>query len=104
MPPSYIHKELTAAQKDTIRRWVAEGAKYEGHWAYQPIRRPDVPEIAKPLAPIRNPIDNFVQARLAHEGLTPSPEADRRTVIRRVTLDLTGLPPTPQETEAFVND
>src|SRR5437016_9803166 len=62
MPPNYAHKELTAAQKETIRRWVAEGAKYEGHWAYQPVKRPAVPEIAKPMAPIRNPIDAFVQA------------------------------------------
>src|SRR5581483_6586387 len=104
MPPKYAHKDLTAAQKDTIRRWVAEGAKYEGHWAYQPIKRPEVPEIASPSAPIHNPIDAFVQARLAKEGLTPSPEADRRTLIRRVSLDLTGLPPTPREVDAFVND
>jgi hypothetical protein len=104
MPPAYAHKDLTQAQKDTIRQWVAEGAKYEGHWAYQPIERPAVPEISKPLAPIHNPIDNFIQARLAKEGLTPSPEADRRTLIRRVSLDLTGLPPTPREIDAFVND
>ena len=86
---------LTAAQKDTIRRWVAEGAVYEGHWAYQPVKRPPVPDVPDAKAPIRNPIDNFIQARLAREQLTPSPEADRRTLIRRVTLDLTGLPPTP---------
>jgi Protein of unknown function (DUF1553)/Protein of unknown function (DUF1549)/Planctomycete cytochrome C len=104
MPPNYAHKELTPAQKDTIRRWVVEGAKYEGHWAYQAVKRPVVPEIAKPLAPIRNPIDNFIQARLEHDGLTPSPEADRRTLIRRVSLDLTGLPPAPREIDAFVND
>ncbi len=104
MPPQFAHKELTAAQKDTIRRWVAEGAVYEGHWAYQPVKRPPVPEIADAKAPLRNPIDNFIQARLAREGLTPSPEADRRTLIRRVTLDLTGIPPTPEEAEAFLND
>jgi hypothetical protein len=104
MPPNYAHKDLTPAQKDTIRRWVAEGAKYEGHWAYQPVKRPATPEIASPQAPIHNPIDAFIQARLASQGLTPSPEADRRTLIRRVSLDLTGLPPTPAETAAFVND
>jgi hypothetical protein len=104
MPPNYAHKDLTPAQKDTIRRWVAEGAKYEGHWAYQPIKRPAVPEIAQPQAPIRNPIDAFIQARLAREGLKPAPEADRRTLIRRVSLDLTGLPPTLREVDAFVND
>lgn len=97
MPPPSAHKELTAAQKATIRQWVAEGAKYEGHWAYQPVTRETAPAGL-------NPIDYFIQARLAKEGLKPSPEADRRTLIRRVTLDLTGLPPTPEEVEAFVKD
>ncbi|HTT62314.1 MAG TPA: PSD1 and planctomycete cytochrome C domain-containing protein [Bryobacteraceae bacterium] len=104
MPPKYAEKVLTEAQKDTIRRWVAEGAVYEGHWAYQPVARPPVPAMADPKAPLRNPIDNFIQARLAREQLTPSPEADRRTLLRRATLDLTGLPPTPQEAAAFLND
>ncbi|MGO4885260.1 MAG: PSD1 and planctomycete cytochrome C domain-containing protein [Bryobacteraceae bacterium] len=104
MPPKYAEKTLTAAQKETIRRWVAEGAVYEGHWAYQPVKRPPVPEVADAKAPIRNPIDNFIQTRLAQAGLTPSPEADRRTLVRRVTLDLTGIPPTPEEAEAFLND
>jgi hypothetical protein len=104
MPPKYAEKTLTDAQKETIRRWVAEGAVYEGHWAYQPVKRPPVPEVADAKAPIRNPIDNFIQARLAREGLTPSPEADRRTLLRRVTFDLTGISPTPQEADAFLND
>jgi hypothetical protein len=104
MPPKYAEKVLTDAQKETIRRWVAEGAVYEGHWAYQPVQRPPVPEVPDPKAPIRNPIDNFIQARLAREQLTPSPEADRRTLLRRVTLDLTGIPPTPQEAAAFLAD
>ena len=96
MPPAFAHKELTAAQKDTIRRWVAEGAKYEGHWAYQPVQRTSTGQ--------GNPIDWFIRQRLAREGLQPSPEADRRTLIRRVTLDLTGLPPTPEEVAAFLKD
>jgi hypothetical protein len=104
MPPQYAEKVLTDAQKDTVRRWVAEGAAYEGHWAYQPVKRPPVPEVAAAKAPIRNPIDNFIQARLAREQLTPSPEADRRTLLRRVALDLTGIPPTPQEADRFLND
>jgi hypothetical protein len=105
MPPKWAHKELTAKQKELIKRWVAEGAKYEGHWAYQPVRRPAIPEISeRSSAPIRNPIDAFIRARLAREGLLPSPEADRRTLIRRVSLDLTGIPPTPQEVAAFVSD
>jgi hypothetical protein len=97
MPPSFAHKELTQAQKETIRQWVAEGAKYEGHWAYQPLQRPAPPRPG-------NPIDAFIQDRLAREGLPSSPEADRRTLIRRVTLDLTGLPPTPEEVAAFNKD
>jgi hypothetical protein len=99
MPPVYAHKELTATQKETIRRWVAEGAQYEGHWAYMPATRPPVPK-----SPAHNPIDGFIQERLAKEGLKPSPEADPRTLIRRVTLDLTGLPPSPEETETFIKD
>src|SRR4051794_32274025 len=98
MPPGTIHKELTGAQKNTIRQWVAEGAKYEGHWAYQPVQR-----VAPPAGAV-NPIDAFIRARLEREGLKPSPEADRRTLIRRVSFDLTGVPPTPAETAAFVVD
>ncbi len=104
MPPGFAHKELTQQQKETIKRWVAEGAQYEGHWAYQAVKRPPVPEIADPKAPIRNPIDAFIQERLAKDGLSPAPEADRRTLLRRVTFDLTGLPPTPAEMAAFVAD
>lgn len=102
MPPSFAHKELTDKQKATIRQWVAEGAQYEGHWAYTPIRRPPVPEVSG--GTVRNPIDAFIQERLAREGLKPSAEADRRTLLRRVTLDLNGVPPTPEELDAFVQD
>jgi len=102
MPPPYIHKELTPAQKQTMREWVAEGAKYEGHWAYQPVERVTPPGYSTNAA--ADPIDAFIQDRLAHEGLKPSPEADRRTLLRRVTLDLTGLPPTLEETAAFLSD
>ncbi|MFN0171682.1 MAG: PSD1 and planctomycete cytochrome C domain-containing protein [Bryobacteraceae bacterium] len=98
MPPKYAHKDLTLAQKQTLRQWVAEGARYEGHWAYEPVRRPAVPEGAA------HPIDAFIRARLAREGLKPSPEAARRTLIRRVSLDLTGLPPAPSEVEMFLKD
>ncbi len=97
MPPAFAHKELSTAQKETLRRWVAEGARYEGHWSYQPVQRPSVPADG-------NPIDTFVRERLAREGLKPSPEADRRTLIRRASLDLTGIPPTPEEVAAFQKD
>ena len=103
MPPRYAHKELTPAQKETIRRWVAEGAVYEGHWAYQPVMRPSVPAIVD-AARTKNPIDNFIQDRLRREGLAPAGEADKRTLLRRVTLDLTGLLPTPEDTRAFLAD
>jgi len=93
MPPPSAHKELSDKQKDTIRRWVAEGAVYEGHWAYEPIRKPE-----------GKSIDTFVQARLSQVALKQAPEADRRTLIRRVTLDLTGLPPTPMEVNQFLAD
>jgi hypothetical protein len=101
MPPAYAHKELTAAQKQTIRRWVAEGAVYEKHWSYTPVKRPPVPDVS---GPVRNPIDAFVLERLERESLRPSAEADRRTLLRRVTLDLTGLPPTPVEMRSFLAD
>jgi hypothetical protein len=100
MPPRAIHKELTAAQKETIRQWVKEGATYEGHWAWQPVQRPVVPEIAGAASPI----DAFIRERLAREGLKPSPDADKRTLLRRASLDLTGVPPTPEEFAAFVAD
>ncbi len=98
MPPPAIHKELTDAQKSAIRQWVAEGAKYEGHWAYQPVQR------AAPPPGATHPIDAFLRARLERAGLRPSPEADRRTLIRRLSFDLTGIPPTPEETAAFLKD
>ncbi|MBK9168670.1 MAG: PSD1 domain-containing protein [Bryobacterales bacterium] len=97
MPPKHAHKDLTGVQKETIRRWVAEGAKYEEHWAYQPVRRPEPPAQG-------HPVDAFIQARLRREGLSAAREADRRTLLRRVALDLTGLPPTPAEVDAFEKD
>src|SRR5919198_5910329 len=103
MPPPYAHKELTEAQKNTIRRWVAQGAVYEGHWAYQPVKRPPVPDRVEGWN-AKNPIDRFIQDRLRREGLIPSHEADKRTLLRRVTLDLTGLLPTPEEMRAFAAD
>jgi hypothetical protein len=103
MPPVYAHKELTQKQKETIRRWVTEGAVYEGHWAYQPLQRPAVPEAAD-ASLVKNPIDHFIQDRLKREGLVSSSDADQRTLLRRVTLDLTGLVPTPEEMAAFLSD
>ena len=105
MPPPEGHKTLRPEEIATLRRWIAEGAVYEEHWSFIPPQRPAVPPVAPAQAKsVRNPIDAFVFARLARDGLTPSPEADRRTLIRRVTLDLTGIVPAPEDVEAFVAD
>jgi hypothetical protein len=114
MPPPKAKRTLTAAQKEKLRQWVAEGAEFARHWAFEPLGKPTPPEIS-PTGPTRqtgqtgqtgqtSPIDAFIVARLQQEKLAPSPEADRRTLCRRLSLDLTGLPPTPAEVEAFVAD
>src|SRR5438477_3721119 len=103
MPPPKSGKKLTAAQVDLLRRWVAEGAKWQSHWAFAKPERPPLPEVKNQKWP-RNEIDYFVLARLEKEGLKPSSEADKPTLIRRATFDLTGLPPTPQEVDAFLAD
>ncbi len=94
MPPAASGLALSAAEKDVLRQWIAEGARWERHWAFLPPRKPAA----------GNSIDDFVRARLAKEGLRPSLPASPETLLRRVTLDLTGLPPTPEEREAFRND
>ena len=103
MPPAHAKNPLTAAQKEILRRWIAAGAEYEPHWAFIAPQRPPLPEV-RDAEWSRNPIDRFVLARLEREGLAPSPPADGYTLIRRVYLDLIGLPPTPEEADAFVND
>ena len=103
MPPPDSHRKLTDQQKQTLKRWVAEGAVYQDHWAFIAPVRPPLPAVKRADWP-RNPIDRFVLARLEKEKLEPSAEADKATLIRRVTLDLTGLPPTPAEVDAFVAD
>jgi hypothetical protein len=103
MPPPKTGRKLTAAQKETLRRWIDEGAEWGKHWAYEAPARPELPAV-KNKAWGRNGIDAFVRARLEQEGLSPSPDAAKETLIRRVTLDLTGLPPTPAEVDAYLND
>ncbi len=103
MPPASTHKKLSAKQIDTLRRWINEGAEYQGHWAWIAPQRPELPKVSNP-AWAKNAIDHFILAKLDAEKLKPSPEADRATLIRRVTLDLTGLPPTPAEVDAFLAD
>jgi hypothetical protein len=103
MPPPAVKKTLTAAQKDLLLRWIKEGAEYEPHWSFIPPERPEVPAV-KDGSWAKNPIDRFILARLEREGLVPAPEADRRTLARRLALDVTGLPPEPADVEAFVAD
>ncbi len=103
MPPRKTGKHLTPDQVVLLREWIQEGARFQPHWAYVTPERPPLPVVRDSRWP-RNPIDNFILARLEREGLKPSPEADRTTLVRRVTLDLTGLPPTLSEVDAFLAD
>jgi len=103
MPPTQAKKPLTAADKDRLKRWIAAGADYQPHWAFQPPVQATLPTVTNAAWPT-NAIDRFVLARLDAEKLTPSPETDRTTLIRRVSLDLIGLPPTPTEVDAFLAD
>jgi mono/diheme cytochrome c family protein len=103
MPPVASGKHVTPAQAALLERWVAEGAKYSPHWAFVAPRRPALPAVRRPDW-AANPVDRFILARLEREGLKPSPPADRPTLIRRLSFDLRGLPPTPAEVAAFVGD
>jgi mono/diheme cytochrome c family protein len=103
MPPLDSGKTLTSAEIELIKRWIAAGAEYQPFWAYVKPRRHPLPSIADPTWP-NNWIDSFVLNRLGAEGLSPSPDADRVTLIRRLSFDLVGLPPTPAEVDAFVSD
>ena len=103
MPPVSSGRKLTAAQVELIKTWIDSGAKWETHWSFEAPVRAEPPPV-KNAAWARTPIDRFVLARLEKEGLTPSAEADKTTLLRRVTFDLTGLPPTPEEVKAFLAD
>jgi len=103
MPPEGTGQPLNADEIDLLTRWIASGAEYTRHWSFVKPERPSLPEVSDANWPSGG-IDHFVLVRLEREGLSPSPEADRYTLIRRVSLDLTGLPPTVDEVDAFVND
>ena len=103
MPPHDSGKSLTAKEIALLRQWVQEGAKYQGHWSFLTPVRPQPPAVKNADWP-RNAIDRFVLSRLQAEGITPSPEADRASLIRRIALDLTGLPPSVEEVDRFVAD
>lgn len=116
MPPAKLHKQITPAQIATVKKWIAQGAEYQGHWAFIKPERPAVPKLAEIQLPNStwkngangvgdwtvNPVDGFLLKNMASKGLVPSKEAAPETVIRRMSLDLTGLPPTSAEVDAFV--
>jgi len=101
MPPVDSHRTLTETQKNLLKQWIKEGADYQPHWAYVVPTRPAVP-VNRAGRASGNPIDAFIAATLEREKLTPAREADRRTLIRRLSLDLTGLPPDARDVETFV--
>ncbi len=103
MPPAETHKTLSPAQQGILRAWITDGAPYEPHWSFIPPERPGLPAVAKATW-VRNGVDAFILGRLEQEKLAPALRADRATLIRRVSLDLTGLPPTPEEVADFEND
>ena len=126
MPPAESGKTLTARQIELLKRWIEQGAEYQPHWSFVAPKRPGSPPVGRTLLPVRsseaeertgksahpteraewplNPIDNFIATRLQREGLAPSPAADKERLIRRVTLDLTGVPPTIGEVDEFLSD
>jgi len=103
MPPPEVGKPLTTDEAALLARWIDEGAEYRGHWAFEPVERPELPQVRQARW-VKTPVDSFILARLEQEGLAPNPEADRPTLARRLSLDLLGLPPEPAMVEAFVAD
>jgi hypothetical protein len=106
MPPPEFHKDLTDTQKALVRAWIEQGAQYEEHWAFTQLNKPEVPKVANPNheSEIANPIDSYILARLENEKIQPSAPADKATLLRRLSLDLTGLPPGMEELNAFLAD
>ncbi|WP_417851664.1 PSD1 and planctomycete cytochrome C domain-containing protein [Thalassoglobus sp.] len=103
MPPAETNKSLTAAEKELLKKWIASGAEWEAHWSFIPPELPELPEVSESEW-VKNEIDRFILARLKKEGLAPTEQADKATLIRRATFDLIGLPPTPEEVKAFLSD
>jgi hypothetical protein len=103
MPPLESNKKLTTKEIDLFKRWIEQGAEWSDHWSFVTPVKPEPPKVTTDV-PVKNPIDQFIGQKLLENGLSLSPEADRRTLIRRLSFDLTGLPPTPEEVQAFVDD
>ena len=104
MPPPDSNRQLSARQKSDLQAWVRDGAPWGRHWSFERLTAPDVPDRSFAEFPLHNPIDAFVQQKLQQKGLRPSPAARRTTLLRRLHLDLTGLPPTPEDIRAFLSD
>ena len=104
MPPRKEGKPLTSQETALLKKWLEQGAPYAEHWAFVPPVRPPVPTIGDRQSPIANPLDSFILAKLTQEKLKPSPPADKPTLLRRLSLDLIGLPPMPEELDAFLAD
>ena len=104
MPPKDSHKDLTEKQKALVRAWIEQGAKYEQHWAFTPVTKLPLPVVEKHADEVANPIDAFVLAALEARKIEPSPLADKATLLRRLSLDLIGLPPSPAELDVFLAD
>lgn len=103
MPPPDATRQLSPAEIELLRRWIEQGARWEGHWSFQPLKRPTLPHVSQPEW-LRNPDDAFILARLDANTLPPSNDASPETLLRRVTLDLTGLPPTREEIDSYLAD
>lgn len=105
MPPPDANRQLSAEEKETLRKWIEQGANYQSHWAFEPIARPNIPEVEAATSNWKvNPIDKFLAASMQAKKLSPQPEADKSTLIRRVAFTLTGLPPTTSEIDAYLLD
>ena len=103
MPPPDSGRKITQRQKKILERWIEQGAKYETHWAYVKVKRPEIPKV-KNESWARNPIDRFILAKLDSKGIDPSPRAEPQVLVRRLYLDLIGLPPTPEQSQNFLAD
>ncbi len=104
MPPPKAHKKVKPEELAILKRWIAQGAPWGRHWSFEPVVRPAIPAPAKPGWEVRNPIDSFVNAALVRKGLEPAPRADAHALLRRLSLDLIGLPPTPEMADRFAAD